>query len=172
MAYGSINLAVKAGTVTRVTEFLVVDRPASYNVIMGTPWLNTMRAIPSTYHLCLKFPTPNGVEVIWGNPRVSQVCYAAEQKRKIPDLEATSRKAEKKISNKDSRSLAVLGLLELGISPTALELRLIPCCNAQTRIQNKIYFALFLRFLYFAVDISCSDCLACGINRSPGPLGN
>ncbi|KAF3518684.1 hypothetical protein DY000_02060393 [Brassica cretica] len=34
MAYGSINLAVKAGTVTRVTEFLVVDRPASYNVIM------------------------------------------------------------------------------------------------------------------------------------------
>ena len=42
MAYGSINLAVKAGTVTRVTEFLVVDHPASYNVIMGTPWLNTM----------------------------------------------------------------------------------------------------------------------------------
>ncbi|CAG7870177.1 unnamed protein product [Brassica rapa] len=76
MAYGSIRLAVKAGTVTNITEFLVVDRPASYNVIMGTPWLNTMRAIPSTYHLCLKFPTPNGVEVIWGNPRVSQQRYA------------------------------------------------------------------------------------------------
>ncbi|KAG5411073.1 hypothetical protein IGI04_007392 [Brassica rapa subsp. trilocularis] len=39
--------------------------------------------------------------------------------------------------------LAVLGLLELGISPTALEPRLIPCCNAHTQIQNKIYFALF-----------------------------
>ncbi|KAF2545788.1 hypothetical protein F2Q70_00020918 [Brassica cretica] len=77
MAYRSINLAVRAGTVTRVTEFLVVDRPASYNVIMGTPWLNAMRAITSTYHLCLKFPTPNGIEVIWRNPRVSQVCYAA-----------------------------------------------------------------------------------------------
>ncbi|KAF3489376.1 hypothetical protein F2Q69_00053378 [Brassica cretica] len=48
LAYGSINLAVKAGTMTRVTEFLVVDRYASYNVIMGTPWLNAMRAIPST----------------------------------------------------------------------------------------------------------------------------
>ena len=80
MAYGLINLAVKVGTMTRVTEFLVVDRPASYNIIMGTPWLNAMRAIPSTYHLFLKFPTPNGIEVIWGNPRVSQVCYAAEQK--------------------------------------------------------------------------------------------
>ncbi|KAF3526516.1 hypothetical protein F2Q69_00046024 [Brassica cretica] len=54
---------------TRVTGFLVVDRPASYNVIMGTPWLNAMRAIPSTYHLCLKVPTPNGIEVIWGNPK-------------------------------------------------------------------------------------------------------
>ncbi|KAF2595335.1 hypothetical protein F2Q70_00043268 [Brassica cretica] len=73
MAYGSINLAVKDGTVTRVTEFLVVDRPASYNVIMGMPWLNAMRVIQSTYHLCLKFPTPNGIEVIWGNQRVSQV---------------------------------------------------------------------------------------------------
>ena len=70
IAFGSINLAVKSGTVTKVTDFLVVDRPASYNVIMGTPWLNSMRAIPSTYHLCLKFPTPNGIEVIWGNPRV------------------------------------------------------------------------------------------------------
>ncbi|KAG5373884.1 hypothetical protein IGI04_042801 [Brassica rapa subsp. trilocularis] len=39
--------------------------------------------------------------------------------------------------------LAVLGLLELGISPTALEPRLIPCFNAHTQIRNKIYFALF-----------------------------
>ncbi|KAG5413317.1 hypothetical protein IGI04_000884, partial [Brassica rapa subsp. trilocularis] len=39
--------------------------------------------------------------------------------------------------------LAVLGLLELGISPTALEPRLIPCCNVHTQIRNKIYFALF-----------------------------
>ncbi|KAG5410332.1 hypothetical protein IGI04_006651 [Brassica rapa subsp. trilocularis] len=39
--------------------------------------------------------------------------------------------------------LAVLGLLELGISPTALEPRPIPCCNVHTQIRNKIYFALF-----------------------------
>ena len=103
MAYGSINLAVKAGTVTNVTEFLVVDHPASYNVIMGTPWLNAMRAIPSTYHLCLKFPTPYGVEVIWRNPRVSQVCFAAELKRKRPILEIPPRKVEKKTSSKYTR---------------------------------------------------------------------
>ena len=58
MTLGSINLLAKAESVVKITEFLVVDRPTSYNVIIGTPWLNSMRAIPSTFHLCLKFPTP------------------------------------------------------------------------------------------------------------------
>ncbi|XP_013627220.1 PREDICTED: uncharacterized protein LOC106333302 [Brassica oleracea var. oleracea] len=31
-----------------------------------------MRAIPSTFHLCLKFPTPRGVETIQGDRRMSQ----------------------------------------------------------------------------------------------------
>ncbi|WZZ78644.1 hypothetical protein YC2023_099216 [Brassica napus] len=129
MAYGSINLAVKAGTVTRVTEFLVVDRPASYNVIMGMPSFNTMRAIPSTYHLCLKFATPNGVEVIWGNPRVSQMCYAAEQKRKRPDLETTPRKTEKKVSNQDSGSQDSAELFWQSRNITALEEKREPTCE-------------------------------------------
>ena len=46
MTLGSIDLVVKAGSVIKVTEFLVIDRPTSYNAIVGTPWLNSMRAIP------------------------------------------------------------------------------------------------------------------------------
>ncbi|XP_013739462.1 uncharacterized protein LOC106442308 [Brassica napus] len=72
MTLGSIDLVVKAWSVTKVTEFLVIDRPTSYNAIVGTPWLNSMRAIPSTFHLCLKFPTPRGVETIQGDRRMSQ----------------------------------------------------------------------------------------------------
>ena len=64
MALGSINLNVKAGTIEKIAEFLVVDQPVSYNVIMGTPWLNLMQAIPSMYHLCLKFSTPRGTKTI------------------------------------------------------------------------------------------------------------
>ncbi|KAG5407635.1 hypothetical protein IGI04_013754 [Brassica rapa subsp. trilocularis] len=59
--------------------------------------------------------------------------------------------------------LAVLGLLELGISPTALEPRLIPCCNAHTQIRNKIYFALF-SISYFYPPPQSSD-------RALVPLG-
>ncbi|KAL0702228.1 hypothetical protein Bca4012_058350 [Brassica carinata] len=81
MTLGSIDLMVKAGSIEKITEFLIVDRPMSYNVIMGTPWLNSMRAIPSTYHMCLKFPTPYGVETIQGDHRISQVCSTSELKR-------------------------------------------------------------------------------------------
>ncbi|WZZ44881.1 hypothetical protein YC2023_041140 [Brassica napus] len=49
-----------AKEVTKIIDFAVVDNPAIYNVIMGTPWINAMKAVPSTYHLGIKFPTPNG----------------------------------------------------------------------------------------------------------------
>ncbi|KAL0864858.1 hypothetical protein Bca101_043976 [Brassica carinata] len=51
MTLGSIDLMVTDRSIKKIAEFLVVDRPTSYNVIMGTPWLNSMRAIPSTFHL-------------------------------------------------------------------------------------------------------------------------
>ena len=50
MTLGSIKLPVAAKEVTKI-----VDHPTIYNVIMGTPWLNAMKAVPSTYHLRIKF---------------------------------------------------------------------------------------------------------------------
>ena len=78
MTLGTINVSVKADSMTKIVEFLVIDRPASYNVIIGTPLLNSMQAVPSTYHMCLKFPTLHGIETIWIDRRTSRVCSAAE----------------------------------------------------------------------------------------------
>ena len=61
MTLGTINLSVKAGSMTKIVEFLVIDRPTSYNAIVGTPWLNSMQEVLSTYHMYLKFPTPRGI---------------------------------------------------------------------------------------------------------------
>ncbi|XP_024013236.1 uncharacterized protein LOC112087558, partial [Eutrema salsugineum] len=44
MTMGTIRLPVVAGGVTKIVEFCVTDHPAIYNVIMGTPWINGMRA--------------------------------------------------------------------------------------------------------------------------------
>jgi len=62
---GIVTLTVTIGThprqLTRQLEFLVVDCPSSYNVIIGRPTLNRWKAVMSTYCLKVKFPTNNGV---------------------------------------------------------------------------------------------------------------
>ncbi|KAG7584012.1 Ribonuclease H-like superfamily [Arabidopsis suecica] len=63
MSVGTIVLPVSAEGIVKMVEFTVFDRPAAYNVILGTPWLYEMKAVPSTYHQCLKFPTTSGLEV-------------------------------------------------------------------------------------------------------------
>ncbi|KAF3603698.1 hypothetical protein F2Q69_00037245 [Brassica cretica] len=80
MTLTSIQLPVMAKEVTKIVEFAVVNHPAIYNVIMGTPWLNAMQAVPSTYHLGVKFPIPNGVAAIWRCQKQSRLCFLAEHK--------------------------------------------------------------------------------------------
>ncbi|KFK42019.1 hypothetical protein AALP_AA2G201700, partial [Arabis alpina] len=80
MTMGTIRLPVQAGNVKKMVDFTVSDHPAIYNMIMGTPWLNLMRAVPSTYHLCLKFPTPIGIKTVWGNQKESRMCFMVEHK--------------------------------------------------------------------------------------------
>ena len=62
MTEGIIDLPVTFGTtggieVIHMVPFLVVDQESPYNVIIGRPTLNKLRAITSTYHLLVKFPT-------------------------------------------------------------------------------------------------------------------
>ncbi|KAF8093524.1 hypothetical protein N665_0383s0149 [Sinapis alba] len=84
MTLGSVLLPVLAKEVTKIVDFTVVDHPAIYKVIMGTPWLNTMKAVPSTYHLDIKFPTLNGTATIRGCQKKNRLCFMAEHKlRKV-----------------------------------------------------------------------------------------
>ncbi|XP_056860071.1 uncharacterized protein LOC130508531 [Raphanus sativus] len=78
MTLGSIQQPVIAKNVTKIVDFAVVDGPAIYNAIMGTPWLNTMKAVPSTYQMGVKFPTRTEVAAIWGCQKQSRLCFLAE----------------------------------------------------------------------------------------------
>lgn len=94
MTLGSIQLPVIPKEITKIVEFAVVDHPAIYNVIMRTPWLNAMQAVPSTFHLGLKFPTPSGVAAIWGCQKQSRLCFLAEHKlRQITKIDQSSAKS-------------------------------------------------------------------------------
>ena len=78
---GIVMLTVTVGTqprqLTRQLDFLVVDCPSSYNVIIGRPTLNRWKVAMSTYCLKVKFPIDNGVDEIKGDQILAKECYQA-----------------------------------------------------------------------------------------------
>ena len=68
---GTITLPMVVGAypqqVTKDVNFLVVDCSSSYNAIIGRPTLNSLKAVTSTYHLSIKFPTEYGVGQVQGD---------------------------------------------------------------------------------------------------------
>ena len=84
---GSIQLVLTLGDplcqATTTVRFLIVDAPLAYNVLLGMPSLNAMKAI---YHMVIKFPTTNGVGMVRGDQRVARECYLASLKQKVVDI--------------------------------------------------------------------------------------
>ena len=67
---------------TITVRFLIMDAPSAYNILLGRPSLNSMRAIPSAHHMVIKFPTANGVGMVRGYQRIDRECYLASMKQK------------------------------------------------------------------------------------------
>ena len=78
---GAITLSVVVGDypqqITKDVTFLVVDCSSAYNAILGRPTLNSWKAVTSTYHLMIKFPTNYGVGKLQGNQVAARECYVA-----------------------------------------------------------------------------------------------
>uniref|UniRef100_A0A2N9F122 Integrase catalytic domain-containing protein n=1 Tax=Fagus sylvatica TaxID=28930 RepID=A0A2N9F122_FAGSY len=78
---GVVSLIIEAGTypkqVRTSVEFLVVDCPSAYNVIIRRPTLNKLRAVTSTYHLLVRFPTEHGIGELKGDQATARECCFA-----------------------------------------------------------------------------------------------
>ena len=86
---GSIQLVLTLGDpscqATMTIRFLIVDAPSAYNMLLGRPSLNAIKAILSAYHMVMKFPTINGVGMVRGDRRVARECYSTSMKQKAVD---------------------------------------------------------------------------------------
>ncbi|KAJ8506676.1 hypothetical protein OPV22_007562 [Ensete ventricosum] len=60
---------------TLLVSFMVVKLPSTYNAIIGRPTLNRLKAVVSTYHRIMKFPTRTGVDEVKSDPREFKQCY-------------------------------------------------------------------------------------------------
>ena len=86
---GSIQLVLTLGDPqcqpTTTAGFLIVDASSAYNMLLGRPSLNAIKAIPSAYHMMIKFPTISGVGMVREDQRVAPECYSASIKQKAVD---------------------------------------------------------------------------------------
>ena len=78
---GVVTLSVVVGDypqqITKDVTFLVVDCSSAYKAILGRPTLNLWKAITSTYHLMIKFPTDYKVGELRGNQVAACELYVA-----------------------------------------------------------------------------------------------
>ena len=78
---GAIILSVVVGNypqqIAKDVTFLVVDCSFAYNAILGRPTLNSWKAVTSTYHLMIKFPTDYRLGELLGNQVAVLECYVA-----------------------------------------------------------------------------------------------
>ncbi|GMN29812.1 hypothetical protein TIFTF001_041366 [Ficus carica] len=79
---GKIKLHVFAAGENKMTSFLVLDCPSAYNIILGRQWIHAIKAVSSTYHQRIKFPTKRGIREIKGSQEVAQTCYLHSMKLK------------------------------------------------------------------------------------------
>jgi len=68
----------ESGSKTIKIRYLLIDANTSYNVLLGRPSLNLLRAIMSTPHLAMKFPLSMGdIITVHVDQKIAWECYAA-----------------------------------------------------------------------------------------------
>ncbi|KAK9080783.1 hypothetical protein SSX86_000541 [Deinandra increscens subsp. villosa] len=77
---GEVKLPVYVEGVNSMQRFCVMDAPSGYNIILGRPWIHDMKVVPSTYHQCVKLPTPWGVVTIHSDQQEAKDCYTSAMK--------------------------------------------------------------------------------------------
>ena len=58
-----------------MADFLVVDQPSAYNVIIGRPLMKKTNMVPVVYCLTVKFPTPTKVGYIKADQATARQCH-------------------------------------------------------------------------------------------------
>ena len=85
LGYLELRTTFTDGTTSRTESirYLVVNANSAYNILLGRPALNRLRAVASTRHMKMKLPDPSDrVIVIKSDQEEAQKCYENSLKRK------------------------------------------------------------------------------------------
>ncbi|XP_057500866.1 uncharacterized protein LOC130784886 [Actinidia eriantha] len=79
-----VTLGIEPHQTTVWQDFTMVDCPLPYNAIFGRPTLGGNRAITSTYHLKMKFPTSTRIGEVKGDQKVARQCFISAMNAEPP----------------------------------------------------------------------------------------
>ncbi|GJU48243.1 hypothetical protein Tco_1217798 [Tanacetum coccineum] len=72
-----------------IMKFTIIPVPSSYNIILGRPSLKQLRAISSTIHGMMKFPTPWGIATLESQMPIIFECRGEGKKQAVERPEET-----------------------------------------------------------------------------------
>ena len=84
---GQIRLPIQTDSETVEVDFIVVDAYSPYTAIVARPWLHTLRAVSSTLHQKIKYPSRGKIEEILGDQTMTRQCMTAAIRHK-PEVES------------------------------------------------------------------------------------
>ena len=73
-------------------KFSVIRSPSPYNIILGRTGLRELRAIPSTIHAMMKFPTPRGIATLVTKVATIMECRGFEEEWIVSGKETVAEK--------------------------------------------------------------------------------
>ncbi|XP_070025265.1 uncharacterized protein [Nicotiana sylvestris] len=76
---GEIILPVNVAGTIQDTKFHVIEGDMRYNALLERLWIHNMRAVPSTLHQMMKFPTEEVVKTIYGEQYAAKEMFAIEK---------------------------------------------------------------------------------------------
>ncbi|PWA71299.1 hypothetical protein CTI12_AA282220 [Artemisia annua] len=71
-------------------KFSVIRSPSPYNIILGRSGIRELRAVPSTLHAMMKFPTPRGIATLMTRSITILECRRMEEKQLQMEKEGKS----------------------------------------------------------------------------------
>ena len=74
---GQIRLPIRADSEVVEVDFIVVDAYSPYTTIVAKLWLHALRAVSSTLHQKVKYPSKGQVKEIVGSQSMARQCVVA-----------------------------------------------------------------------------------------------
>jgi len=104
MSNGVVTLSIRVGPIVKDVACQVLDMVLAYNILLGRPWIHTLKVVPSTYHQCIKFPHEGQEITIQGDPNPYQYYNSIQPRPEvvIPNNHASASSS----SQVDSATLA------------------------------------------------------------------